>query len=73
MKQIREKAKNDFVDAEMLKEMLVPEKSPEPINSAFKSTQKRFQKEAKEKSAMIDPQVLEELLAKTVQEYLDTL
>ena len=68
MKQIRE-----FIDADTLKAMLVPEKSPEPIKSAFKSTQKRFQKEAKEKSALIDTQVLEELLAKTVQEYLDTL
>ena len=73
MKQIREEAKKEFIDADTLKAMLVPEKSSEPIKSAFKSTQKRFQKEAKEKSALIDTQVLEELLAKTVQEYLDTL
>lgn len=73
MKQIREEATKEFIDADMLKAMLVPEKSSEPIKSAFKSTQKRFQKEAKEKSALIDTQVLEELLAKTVQEYLDTL
>lgn len=73
MKQIREEATKEFIDADTLKAMLVPEKSSEPIKSAFKSTQKRFQKEAKEKSALIDTQVLEELLAKTVQEYLDTL
>ncbi len=73
MKQIREEAAKEFIDADTLKVMLVPEKSSEPIKSAFKSTQKRFQKEAKEKSAFIDTQVLEELLAKTVQEYLDTL
>lgn len=73
MKQIREEAAKEFIDADTLKAMLVPEKSSEPIKSAFKSTQKRFQKEAKEKSAFIDTQVLEELLAKTVQEYLDTL
>ena len=73
MKQIREEAAKEFIDADTLKAMLVPEKSSEPIKSAFKSTQKRFQKEAKEKSALIDTQVLEELLAKTVQEYLDTL
>lgn len=73
MKQIREEAAKEFIDADTLKAILVPEKSSEPIKSAFKSTQKRFQKEAKEKSALIDTQVLEELLAKTVQEYLDTL
>lgn len=73
MKQIREEAAKEFIDADTLKAMLVPEKKPEPIKSAFKSTQKRFQKEAKEKSTLIDTQVLEELLAKTVQEYLDTL
>lgn len=73
MKQIREEATKEFIDADTLKAILVPEKSSEPIKSAFKSTQKRFQKEAKEKSALIDTQVLEELLAKTVQEYLDTL
>lgn len=73
MKQIREEATKEFIDADTLKAMLVPEKSSEPIKSAFKSTQKRFQKEAKEKSALIDTQILEELLAKTVQEYLDTL
>lgn len=73
MKQIREEATKEFIDADTLKAMLVPEKSSEPIKSAFKSTQKRFQKEAKEKSALIDTQVLEELLSKTVQEYLDTL
>ena len=58
MKQIREEAAKEFIDADTLKAMLVPEKSSEPIKSAFKSTQKRFQKEAKEKSSFIDTKLI---------------
>ena len=73
MKQIRIEAQEDFVDADTLKEMLSPAKEPEPLKTAFQSTQKRFRSIVKEKSALIDTHALEELLAKTMQEYLDNL